>query len=96
MRMSFPFVWILATLASYRLWRLLAFDDVLAGPRLMVVERLPRNYEGAIYCPWCLGFWSCVLTFVLIDLTGYSVPLPVVQVAAASTLVGWLGSRLET
>ena len=91
-----PFLlWLLATLASYRLWRLLALDEVLASQRIWFVEHLPPKYEEAIYCSWCLGFWCCVVTFVTIDYLGYSIPLPLVQIAASSSIVGWVGARVD-
>jgi hypothetical protein len=87
-------LWLLATLASYRLWRLLALDDLpgLAEARIAIADRLPSRYERAIQCPWCLGFWCCVFVFAAIDLFGYSLPLPMVQIAAASALVGLIGA----
>jgi len=88
-------VWALATLASYRLWHLLAIDDLpgVAEVREALGDRMSPRYEAAIYCSWCLGFHCCVVVFVAIDLMGYSLPLPLVQVAAASTVVGLIGSR---
>jgi hypothetical protein len=94
-------VWGWSTLAAYRLWRLLALDDL---PGLLEARtRLDRwattdtraRYVDAVRCPWCLGFWCCVLVFVAVDVWGVSLPLPVVQIAAASTVVGLIGSNVD-
>ena len=94
-------VWALSTLAAYRLWRLLALDDL---PGLVEArDALDRwattdgraRWVDAVRCPWCLGFWSCVLVFVTVDVWGVSLPLPVVQIAAASTVVGLTGSNAD-
>lgn len=96
-------VWSLATLASYRLWRLLALDDLPGVAELR--DRLDRwattdrrvRYVDAIRCPWCLGFWSCVAVFVTVQLVDpYTTPtLLVLQIAAASTVVGLIGSNVD-
>jgi hypothetical protein len=41
-----PYQFVLLALIAYRLWRLIAEDDVLEGPRRRLV-RLPRNWRGA-------------------------------------------------
>lgn len=63
-----PFFFI--ALASYRIWRVVAVDDIFERPRLWLVG-LPRGWESGdeipktyrlglakfISCPWCLGLW---------------------------------------
>lgn len=50
--------------AAFRIWRLLAADAILDGPR----ERLTRRAKAEagehreevdifLHCPWCLGWW---------------------------------------
>ena len=39
-----PYQFILLALIAYRLWRLIAEDDILEGPRRLLV-RLPRNWQ---------------------------------------------------
>lgn len=92
--------WALSTLAAYRLWRLLALDDLpgiaegrAALDRWATTDTRVR-WVDAIRCPWCLGWWCCVLVFALVDLWT-SLPLVVVQVAAASTVVGLIGSNVD-
>ncbi len=93
-------VWLLGTLAAYRLWQLLAHDDlpVLAEARDRLVGWLDARhldrYADAIVCPWCLGFWCCVATFAGIYAAD-PYPMPVLHVAAASTVVGLTGARTD-
>lgn len=71
--MTAPGWWeaLLLTLASWRLFHLVAFDDILDRPR-RYVTRLNRtwrqegdatgddyreNLAGFLTCPFCLGFW---------------------------------------
>lgn len=52
-----------AGLASFRLWRLLAVDRILAGPRSWLYQQAARPRRPAVWavewldCPWCSGFW---------------------------------------
>lgn len=78
--MSVPSPWVALLLlaASYRLWRLLAEDDILDWPRRWVV-RLPREWQEGqmlpegyriraaafITCPWCFGFWLAIAVWLL-------------------------------
>lgn len=94
-------LFVLGTLAAYRLWRLVALDD-LPGWRdaIEAVDRWVSVHAGdrwadGISCPWCSGWWCCVAVFAIIDATGTPVPLPLLQMAAASTLVGLIGSRID-
>lgn len=68
---------ILLSLAAYRLWRLLAEDDILERPRRWFL-RLPRTWndgdaipkkyrnEWALFltCPWCAGAWLSLITYI--------------------------------
>ena len=93
-------LWALATLTSYRLWRLLALDDLpgIAETR-DVCDRWAttparQRYVDAIRCPWCLGFWCCVLVFgILYAIDPY--PYALLHVAAASTVVGLIGGNVD-
>ena len=103
--MTDPVLWVLLTLASYRLWRLLALDTLpgLVHVRERLAERWPDPGQGAgrwvdaIWCPWCLGFWCCALVFGVAHLltAGANLWLLVVHVAAASTVVGLMGANLD-
>lgn len=67
----------LLCLAAYRLWRLLAEDDILDRPRRWLMrlpqdwddgDAIPREYrnEWALFltCPWCAGAWVSLLTYI--------------------------------
>lgn len=92
-------VWLLATAAAYRLWRLLALDDLpgLADGRQWLLDRHPNRWTDAIVCPWCLGFWCCVAVFAAVHTVDpYSTAVAyAIHVAAASTVVGLTGSNLD-
>lgn len=65
-----PYQFVLLALIAYRVWRLVAEDDVLERPRRWLV-RLPYTWEEGqkipdayrekwalfITCPWCAGAW---------------------------------------
>lgn len=77
--MSVPGPWefLLLGLAVWRLWRLLAEDTILDGPRAWVLgvpgwkpaghETPPPGYREKLAtfltCPWCAGFWLCVVAW---------------------------------
>lgn len=93
-------LWLLATLAAYRLWRLLALDDLpyLSDVRERFEDwldvRAGNRWAAGVACPWCSGFWCCVAVFSALT-WWVSVPLIAVQIAAASTVVGLIGSRMD-
>lgn len=100
MDVSDVLLWALATLTSYRLWRLLAHDDLpgVAETRDRIdtwaTTATRQRYVDAIRCPWCLGWWCCVLVFgIVYALAPYSWPL--LHVAAASTVVGLIGGNVD-
>jgi hypothetical protein len=78
MNVPSPWVALLLAAASYRIWRLLAEDTILSGPRRRIV-RLPQNWnegmmlpEGYRYrlaefinCAWCSGFWISIAVWLL-------------------------------
>ena len=73
-----PYVFILLALIAYRVWRLIAEDDILERPRRWIV-RLPRTWEEGnrlpdsyreklalfIICPWCAGAWVSLLIYTI-------------------------------
>lgn len=73
--MSVPDWWeaALLALAAWRIFHLIAHDDILNGPRRYVTglpsgwkegDRVPSGYRERladfISCPYCLGFWSAL------------------------------------
>lgn len=91
-------VWALSTLAAHRLWRLVAVDDLPgwrdAADRVegWVAGRFGDRWAAGIRCAWCSGWWACVAVIAAVDLSGVSMPLWPVQMAAASTVVGLIGA----
>lgn len=52
-------VFLLLSLASYRVWKLLGEDTILDRPRRWVLKRLKGKMDLFLVCPWCSGFWIC-------------------------------------
>lgn len=91
--MNVAVVWLLGTLAAYRLWRLVALDTITAGIR----DRLPSRVVDPLTCPWCAGAWTSAALFVAIQAVEpfTSWPMLAVCAAAASTVVGLIGANLD-
>ncbi len=91
------FLWLILTLATYRLWRLLALDTILERPRTAILVRAQdtrwERYADALWCPWCSGFWLCVAVFGITHALATPLTLWPLQAAAAATLVGLIGAR---
>ena len=102
-----PFEFVLLALAVYRLFRLVAEDTILDGPRAWLLgvpgwlptgsETPPPGYreELAVFvtCPWCVGFWMSLAAWSLWLVTpGWTVALAVPW--ALSAAVGLVASRL--
>ena len=96
----------LAALAVYRLWRLLADDEILEVPRRKLLryegwqegEDLPDGYRvkwrDFLVCPWCAGFWLSVLAWVF-WLFFPAAALVVATPFAVSTVVGLIRTNLD-
>ncbi len=54
-----PWEFALIALAVFRLWKLVAEDNILDRPREYLLTRYKR-LEDLVECPWCLGFWITV------------------------------------
>lgn len=59
-----PWPFILLALAAFRIWKLLADDEILDTPRDRFLRWFgPRDQRPSaaiwlfLVCPWCLGFW---------------------------------------
>jgi hypothetical protein len=68
---------VLLGLAAYRIFRLLAEDSILDGPRAKVLglprtwhegQPIPKNYRSKLadflICGWCAGFHICLVWWV--------------------------------
>lgn len=101
-----PWELILASLAVYRLWRLLAVDEILDRPRLYLLhaagwkegDPTPPGYRTKwadfLLCPWCCGAWLTVGAWVF-WLFAPSLALVVATPFAVSTVVGLIRERLD-
>jgi hypothetical protein len=50
----------LLALAAWRVFHLLAEDDILDTPRRYVTARLSETWQDFITCVYCAGFWISV------------------------------------
>lgn len=102
-----PWEFFLLSVAAFRVWRLLAEDDILDGPRMWLL-RLPRDWKDgdaipSIYrdkcatfltCPWCLGLWV-FLGFYLFWCNYSEWALRVAAVGAGSAVLGLIRKNLD-
>ena len=56
-----PWTAVLLLGATYRTWRLIAFDVILDPVRRRVFQRYDRLVPELVQCPWCLGFWIAIM-----------------------------------
>jgi hypothetical protein len=56
-----PWEAILLSLAAWRVFQLLAEDDLLETPRRYVTDRISEYWEDFLTCPYCAGFWIAVV-----------------------------------
>lgn len=57
-----PWEFVLLALAAFRVWKLIADDEILDRPRDWIIERIDlgrgqTKWQDFIICPWCAGFW---------------------------------------
>ena len=96
----------LASLAVYRLWRLLAVDEILDRPRLYLLkasgwkpgQQTPAGYRTKwadfLLCPWCAGAWITLGAWVF-WLFFPSLSLVVATPFALSAVVGLIRTNLD-
>lgn len=63
--MSVPDWWeaTLLALAAWRVFQLIAEDEILERPRRYVTAKLDAKWELFIECPYCAGFWIALAWF---------------------------------
>lgn len=102
-----PWIALLLSAASYRIWRLLAEDTILDRPRRWIVK-LPRRWrEGMpipseyrsdlaqfINCPWCFGWWIALSVWALWEANHHWTEIVAVPFAI-SAAVGIIRSQLD-
>ena len=99
--MSVPDWWafVLLSLAAFRIWRLIAVDTILNGPRQQLLglgwkwadgDPIPTKYreKWAIFweCPWCLGFWIGLIWWGLWQIWEHGVLVVSVPLAISAVL----------
>jgi hypothetical protein len=86
------FLLAVTSMAAYRLWRLIGYDDVTDWLR-RPFEPYTTGWRSSVYngatCPWCLGSWVAFAAVAAAD-WATSVWLPFAQAGAAAVLVGAL------
>jgi Protein of unknown function (DUF1360) len=98
---------ILLGLGGFRIWRLLADDDILERPRRWIVrlpknwregDELPSNYREYlalfINCPWCLGSWIVLVIWIFWQVWPHGTEVTMVPFAL-SALVGLVRGNLD-
>ena len=110
--MDYPEWWqfLLLALAAFRVWRLIAEDTILDGPRQWALglgyrwadgDPIPEKYREHwgifLLCPWCSGFWiSGILLGVYCAVAGWIGFLGFfVTWFALSALVGLIRGNLD-
>lgn len=94
-------LFVLMSLAAYRAYRLLSVDEFppLSGPRHRLEDYIEERWGGdwadGIACPWCMGSWCAIATVLIVDAVT-SVVLPGLQVLAVATVVGIIGSQVDS
>lgn len=91
-------LFVILSLAAYRITRLITTDDILLRPRLWLIEKLETSrfdkYAEGLTCSWCAGFWISLAT-VLISNIFIHIPYPALYVGAVSTVVGLIGGKID-
>jgi hypothetical protein len=75
---------------SYRLWRLLALDEITAPVRDRLLSR-SAWLDSMWTCPWCLGTWVTIGVGLAAYFTGLTETSPWLAIPASSVVVGLLG-----
>ena len=85
----------LLALAAYRVWRIIAVDQITEPIRIRTIFRSGPVWswlEDLVTCPWCLGWWlsgvAAVVYVAALGLSGWWVWL---LWPAVSCVVGFLG-----
>lgn len=96
---DFPSVWEVALLvgATYRIWRLLAYDTITDRLRGWAFPKGSKREEhGLVFvqCPWCAGFWMSVVAWGLWQAWPHATIVVCVPLTI-STLVGLIPRNLD-
>lgn len=62
--MPTPFEAVLLALAAWRIWHLIANDDLTERPRTWALARLHGKWDDFIACPYCAGFHLSLVIYL--------------------------------
>lgn len=78
-----------AGVISYRIWRLLALDTILDGPRVWLLSQSPEWFVDFVRCSWCLGWWlNVAFAVVAYAFADASLPTALIIAFVGSTVTG--------
>jgi hypothetical protein len=83
------FLFVVLTLAAFRLTRLITRDAITKPLRARAIEKM--KFDELINCDWCTGVWVALAVVVVVD-AFISVPLPIAVWGAVAAGVGLLAS----
>jgi hypothetical protein len=91
-------IWLLATVATYRLTRLLTADKITESLRIAVIRR--SQWFGYLFtCDWCMSIWIgmaiSVATFFHAENNFFFVLLAGLTFSAATGFLAMIETRLE-
>jgi hypothetical protein len=90
--MPSPFEAVLLALAAWRIWHLIALDDITDRPRRYVTQGREKLLDF-IECPYCMGFYVAlgwVVAFAVDDTWALWAALPFAVNAGVIVVAYWL------
>jgi hypothetical protein len=79
--------------ATFRVSRLITHDEILAAPRMWVIDRAPTPLAYFVQCTWCVSVWVAGGVVVVLDQWA-TVPLPWAVILTASAVTGIVESHI--
>ena len=88
------FIFIILSLATFRLARLITTDQIFAPLRERIWSRFPPNTQfGYLFtCVWCTSMYTASLLVVCYTIVS-TATLVFAIILALSTVAGWIGDR---
>lgn len=77
----------LLALAAWRVFQLIAEDEILNRPRRYVTARLDAKWQLFIECPYCAGFWIAVAWWVAFQIWEFGTLVVAVPFALSAGVV---------
>ena len=80
--------------ASFRLWRIIAKDQIAEPVRVWLLRREGRVWtwiQDLVTCPWCLGWWIAGTLAILMSIERWEPIETVIVWCVASAVTGLLG-----